>query len=76
MNARRSGKRVKRDDDRRVAKGKVERICSRKGIKWQFVTPTAPYQNGCAEAMVKSCKRAIEKTIGDNKHLLNFVLVS
>ena len=50
-----------------MAKGKVERICSRKGIKWQFITPTAPHQNGCAEAMVKSCKRAIKKTTRDNK---------
>ena len=50
-----------------MAKRKVERICSRKGIKWQFITPTAPHQNGCTEAMVKSCKRAIKKAIGDNK---------
>ena len=28
---------------------------------------TAPHQDGCAEAIVKSCKPAIKKAIGDNK---------
>ena len=35
--------------------------------KRQFITPTAPHENGWAEAMVKSCTRAIKKAIGDNK---------
>ena len=48
-------------------KKKLKEVAAEKGIKWQFITPTAPYQNGCAEAMVKSCKRAIKKAIGDNK---------
>ena len=48
-------------------KEKLKEFAAEKGIKWQFITPTAPQQNGCAEAMVKSCKRAIKKAIGDNK---------
>ena len=36
-------------------------------MKWQFITPTAPHQNGCTEALVKSCKRALKKAIGDQK---------
>ena len=48
-------------------KEKLKEFAAENGIKWQFITPTAPHQNGCAEAMVKSCKRAIKKTIGDNK---------
>ncbi|XP_014681609.1 PREDICTED: uncharacterized protein LOC106821357 [Priapulus caudatus] len=37
-------------------------------VIWKFVTPLAPHQNGCAEALVKSCKHAIRKSIGD-QHL-------
>ena len=48
-------------------KEKLKEFAAEKGINWQFITPTAPHQNGCAEAMVKSCKRAIKKAIGDNK---------
>jgi hypothetical protein len=48
-------------------KEKLKEFAAEKGIKWQFITPTAPHQNGCAEAMVKSCKRAIKKAIGDSK---------
>ena len=36
-----------------------------KGIHWIFTTPAAPYQNGCAEALVKTCKRALKKAIGE-----------
>ena len=34
-------------------------------MKWQFATPAAPHQNGCAEALVKSCKLTLKKAIGD-----------
>ena len=30
---------------------------------WLFTAPAAPLQNGCAKALVKSCKRALEKSI-------------
>ena len=39
--------------------------CSEKGIEWKFITPAAPHQNGCAEALVKSCKIALKKAVGD-----------
>ena len=25
-------------------------------MEWKFITPAAPHQNGCAEALVKSCR--------------------
>ena len=40
--------------------------CADKGIQWKFTTPGAPHQNGCAEALVKSCKRALKTAIGDH----------
>ena len=39
--------------------------CAERGIRWIFTTPAAPHQNGCAEALVKSCKRALKKAIGE-----------
>ena len=36
-----------------------------KGIQWIFTTPAAPHQNGCAESLVKSCKNALKKAIGE-----------
>ena len=33
-------------------------------IDWQFTTPDAPWQNGCAESLVKSAKKAISIAIG------------
>ena len=40
-------------------------FCAEKGTKWIFTTPAAPHQNGCAEALVKTCKAALKKAIGD-----------
>ena len=33
-------------------------------MKWKFTTPAAPHHNGCAEALVKSCKNALKIAIG------------
>ena len=44
---------------------KVQEFCAERRITWKFVTPAAPHQNGCAEALVKSCKRALKQAIGD-----------
>ena len=30
-----------------------------------FITPAAPHQNGCMEALVRSCKNALERAIGE-----------
>ncbi|XP_067029239.1 uncharacterized protein [Acropora muricata] len=40
-------------------------FCAKTGTQWIFTTPAAPHQNGCAEALVKSCKRAIKIAIGE-----------
>ena len=33
-------------------------------MKWRVTTPAAPHHNGCAEALVKSCKKALKTAIG------------
>ena len=34
----------------------VQEFCGEKGMQWKFIRSGAPHQNGCAEALVKSCK--------------------
>ena len=34
-------------------------------VQRKFTTPASPHQNGCAEALVKSSKLALEKAIGE-----------
>ena len=34
-------------------------------MEWRFTTPKAPHQTGCAEAMVKTCREALKKVLGD-----------
>ena len=43
----------------------LKEFCADRSMKWQFITPLAPHQNGCTEAMVKTVKKAIKKAIGD-----------
>ena len=53
-------------DNRLQMVGQTKRILCRQGeLKWKFATPAAPHQNGCAEALVKSCKLTLKKAIGD-----------
>lgn len=35
-------------------------------MEWKFITPPAAHQNRCAEALVKNCKTALKKAIGDH----------
>ena len=35
---------------------KLQEFSAERGMEWKFTTPAAPHQNGCAEALVKSCK--------------------
>ena len=48
---------------REVIRGLDEKqLCefnTERGITWMFITPAAPHQNGCVEALVKSCKKAL-----------------
>jgi hypothetical protein len=46
-------------------KDQLEEFCAARGMKWQFITPLTPHQNGCSEAMVKSVKQAMKEAIGD-----------
>ena len=43
----------------------LEEFSAEKGMKWQFITPGAPHQNDCAEALVKSAKISLKKAIGE-----------
>ena len=42
----------------------VQEFCGEKGMQWKFITPAAPHQNGCAEALVKTCKCSLKKAVG------------
>ena len=42
----------------------IQEFCAEKGMHWKFTTPAAPHQNGCAEAVVKTCKNALRNAIG------------
>ena len=43
----------------------LREFCAENGMVWQFITPAAPHQNGCTESLVKSCKYALKKAIGE-----------
>jgi len=43
----------------------LREFSAEQGMEWKFITPESPHQNGCAEALVKSCKLALKKAIGD-----------
>ena len=43
----------------------LREFCAEKGMKWRFTTPKAPHHNGCAEALVKTCKKTLQKVIGN-----------
>lgn len=45
--------------------GKLRDFWAERSIHWLFTAPAAPHQNGCAEALVKSCKLALNKAIGE-----------
>ena len=49
-----------------VDKKILKDYCAERGVQWKFITPAAPHQNGCAEALVKSCKRALKKAVGEH----------
>ncbi|XP_068712556.1 uncharacterized protein [Montipora foliosa] len=44
---------------------KLRDFCDERSINWLFTALAALHQNGCAEALVKSCKRALKKAIGE-----------
>ena len=46
-------------------KDHLREFCAEKGIEWKFTTPASPHQNGCTEALVKTCKTALKRAIGE-----------
>ena len=44
---------------------KLRDFCAERSINWLFTAPAAPHHNGCAEALVKRCKRAQKKAFGE-----------
>ena len=48
---------------------KLRDFCAERSINWLLAAPAAPHQNGCAEALAKSCKRALKKANGE--HILS-----
>ena len=43
----------------------LREFCAEKGIEWKFTTPASPHQNGCAEALAKTCKGALKGAVGE-----------
>ena len=37
-----------------------------KGVEWRFSAPDSPWQNGCAEALIRSTKKALTRALGKN----------
>ena len=47
-----------------INEDEVQEFCGEKGMQWKCITPAAPHQNGCAEALVKTCKCSLKKAVG------------
>ena len=43
----------------------LHQFCAEKSMEWKFTTPAAPHHNGCTEALVKTCKRALKTAFGN-----------
>lgn len=43
----------------------LREFCSERSIQSVLTTPAAPHQNGCAEALVKSCKGSLKRALGE-----------
>jgi hypothetical protein len=49
----------------RLNKEAISEFGSKYQIDWEFCPPDAPWQNGCAESLMKSTKKALKVAIGD-----------
>ena len=45
---------------------RLREYCADKRKHWNFTTPGAPHLSGWAEALVKSCKTALKKAMGNH----------
>ena len=43
---------------------KLKEFGLKNGFEWHFTAANAPWQNGCSEALIRSCKKAIHNSIG------------
>ena len=43
---------------------KLKEFGLKHGFEWNFTAANAPWQNGCSEALIRSCKKAIHNSIG------------
>ena len=50
---------------------KIEKFGCESGLNWKFSPPDSPWWNGCAEALVRSVKKAISHTVGDCRLTFN-----
>lgn len=48
-------------------KESLRSFCHERHIQWNFFTPTAAHQNGCTEALIKTCKKALKRAIGEQR---------
>ena len=44
---------------------KLREFFTERSTRWKFITLAGPHQNGLAEALFKSCKRALKQAIGE-----------
>ena len=51
--------------EKEIRNHKIMQYGVEKGLTWHFSTPTAPWKNGCAESLIKSIKKALTVTIGN-----------
>ena len=49
----------------KLEKNKMQDFATDKRIKWSFGPGNAPWYNGCSEALIKSVKKAIGISIGE-----------
>ena len=52
-------------NENRLKNEELREFCADKGMEWRFTTPAAPHHNGCAEALVKSCKKVLKTAVGN-----------
>lgn len=48
----------------RYDKRQFHEFCADERVEWRFITPSASHQNGCVEALIKSCKSPLKIAIG------------
>ena len=56
-----------------IKKEEVKEFCREKGMQWKFITPVAPHQNGCAEALVKNMQECPRKLLAVKYQGVNLV---